>query len=44
MLEYIDTSFLSYMVLLRDKNIENSPELSNEEVLNTILNITDILP
>lgn len=32
------------MVLLRDKNIENSPELSNEEVLNTILNITDILP
>lgn len=32
------------MVLLRDKNIENSPELSNKEVLNTILNITDILP
>lgn len=32
------------MVLLRDKNIENSLELSNEEVLNTILNITDILP
>lgn len=32
------------MVLLRDKNIENSSELSNEEVLNTILNITDILP
>lgn len=32
------------MVLLRDKNIENSPELSNKEVLNTILNIIDILP